>query len=214
MDDVKPNEEAIPQAEPTAEQPSQAVEQAPVTPVDQTPHEEAVERQVPISVVQKERKLRQDAQRELASLRSQNQLSQFDATDTEAIMSHPIVQQMFIKQAKQELTDFTREQLDNYPTVPEQVKKAILKNVRGFVNEDTTDTETAKADILDYIESLVDEAAPTVQAKGFPVAVTNVPVAPAVNNSAVVDKIQQKPITEWTEEDTATVEEYLKNLKK
>jgi hypothetical protein len=213
MDDVKPLEEAIPQAEQTAEQPSQVDEQAPVTPVDQTPSQEAVERQVPISVVQKERKLRQEAQKELASLRSQNQLSQYDPNDLETIMSHPIVQQMFIKQAKQELTDFTREQLDQYPTVPEQVKKAILKNVRGFVNEDTTDLESAKVDILNYIESLADEN-PQVQAKGFPVAVTNAPVAPAVNNSAVVDKIQAKPITEWTDEETETVADYLRNLKK
>ncbi len=204
MDDVKP-EEAIPQAETPAEQPSQVDDQTPETPV------EPVERQIPISVVQKERKLRQEAQRELADLRTKSQLSAYDPADLETVMQHPVVQQMFIKQAKQELTDFTREQLDSYPTVPEQVKKAILKNVRGFVNEDTTDLETAKVDILAYIESLVDEQ--PVQ-KGFPVATTNVPVAPAINNSAVVDKIQAKAVTEWTDEETATVEEYLKNLKK
>ena len=212
MDDVKDQNESV--EEPTeapVEQPSQVAEET--TPDVQTP-EQPAERQVPLSALADERKKRQELQRELAQLKTGNQMSQYDPTDLEQVMQHPLVQELILKDAKRELSDYTRDLLGQYPTVPELVKKAILKNVRGFVNEATSDVETAKVDILEYVESLAAEAGAVPQPKGFPIATTNLPTAESSTaNLNEVNKILDKPVDELSEEELKTLGDYHKKSK-
>lgn len=200
----------------TTEADSQPVEQTTEVPEpQQTATEEATERMVPLSVVQKERKLRQETQRKLAELTGNQKLSQYDPTDTEAVMQHPLVQELLIKQAKTELTDHARELLSEFKNIPEVVKKAILKNARGFVNEATTDIETAKLDLQDYIAEIAQELeaestkTPPVAPKNINVASTNVSKTevPGVK-PAQIQKILNKPIDEWTDEEASVVDKY------
>lgn len=205
----------------TTETDSQPVEknsEASEQPVEtQTVKEEAQERMVPLSVVQKERRQRQELQRKVAELEGRDKLNQYDPTDTEQVLQHPMVQELLIKQAKQELTEFAREELAKYPNIPEAVKKAILSNARGFVNEGTTDVETAKLDLQDYLENLVEsEVSSTTPPapKSFKVATTNVSKndTPGVR-PAEIDKILAKPIDTWTDQEADIVEKYSKNSK-
>ena len=216
MDDVKDQNttEVQPQAEETAEQSSQPAEQTTETPessVDQTQ-----ERTVPLQALKEERARRQELQRKLAEKESSQAMSQLDPDDYDAWVSNPMSQELIIKVAKQELTDYAREALDQYPTLHPQVKKAILKNARGFVNETTTDVETAKVDLQEYIESIAEEASAQPEpSKAFKVANTNVQTdSDKGANSAQIDSILSKPVNEWTDDDEATVAEYQKrNLK-
>jgi hypothetical protein len=122
-----------------------------------------------------------------------------------------------LKDAKRELTDYTRDLMDKYPTVPEAVKKAILRNPRGYVNESTQDVETAKLDILEYVEGLAAEfeANQAPVQKGFPVAATNMPATEAATTGInEVSKILDKPVEDVTEDEHKALEEYRKRLKK
>ncbi len=221
MEDVKDPNESVEQAtEAPVEQPSQATEitDTPIVQPSQEPKPvERVERQVPISVVLEERKKRQELQRELAQARAGNQTSHYDQNDLEQVMQHPFVQDLIMKDAKRKLTDYTSDLMGKYPTIPEAVKKAILKNPRGYINEDTQDIETAKLDILEYVESLAAEteiAQAPVQ-KGFPVATTNLPAAESATAGInEVSKLLEKPVDEMTPEEHQVLEEYRKRLKK
>lgn len=216
MEDVK-TEQVTPQAEPeTAEQPS-VVEQTAETPTE-SPDVSVQERTVPIAALQEERKRRQELQRQLAEKTSAEQFNQYDPEDINAILQHPMVQELMIKDARRELTDFARDTLDQYPGINEQLKKAILKNTRGFVNESTTDIETAKIDILEYIEEIAAEVNqeqnqnPTN--KGFKVASTNVaPSQPTGAKPADIQAVLNKPVDEWTDEEAAAVDAYSKSRK-
>lgn len=219
MDDVKTQDI---QAEPVpAEQPQETVEQTdntPETPVV-SPEIKAQERTVPLSVVQEERKKRQELQRELAELRSAEQFNQYPQEDLENILQHPMVQEMILKEAKRELTDYARETLEQYPGLHPQVKNAIVKNARGFVNENTTDIETAKIDLQEYIESLAQEVEQEpmqpAPAKGHQMAVTNVPATNQVaGNPADVQAILNKSVDSWTDEETSLVEAYSRKTQK
>jgi len=124
-------------------------------------------------------------------------------------MQDPFVQELILKDAKRELTDYTRDELDKFPAIPAVVKKAILSNVRGWVNEDTSDVETAKLDILERIEAIAAEIEVPPAKKGFPVATTNLPSTESSKaNPNEVQKILDKPIDEWTKEEEATVDEF------
>lgn len=165
-----------------------------------------------------------ETQRELAQLRTEGQRSKYDNTmdpnQTAALYADPRFQELLIKVAKQELTDYTREILsdDRYSSIAEPVKKAILKNVRGFVNETTTDPETAKVDILDYIESLLEETGTvtTPPAKtGFPIAATNTSVVDdASTTPAEIAEITSKSMDQITDEEAVVLENYLKTQNK
>ena len=214
MEDVKNDVSAETVEETTTEAPQAETEtqEAKVETVAQ----EAAERMVPISVVQKERKQRQELQRKLAEIEGSQKLNSYDPNDLDAILSHPYVQELQIKQAKQELTDYTRTVLDEFPTLHPAVKKAILKNARGFVNETTTDVEVAKLDLRQYIEEIVEETneaetQPTTP-KTFPVAATNVVKTdvPGVR-PADIQKILDKPIDEWTDEEALVVDRFNKS---
>jgi hypothetical protein len=158
-----------------------------------------------------------ELQRELAELRSRSQLAQYDPNDYEATMSSPIVQELLIKVAKQELTDYAREILETqYPNFDPRLKKAILSNVRGFVKEATTDIESAKIDILEYIEEVAEEKAEegqSPQGKTFPVAATNAGETALTARPADVQKILAKPVDSWTDDEVKLVEEYSKSQK-
>lgn len=214
LEDVKENVSEAPAAtgEETSGQEAQPAEQTTVEP-EAPASQEAQERMVPISVVQKERKQRQDLQRKLAEYESQSQLDQYDPTDTEAILAHPFVQELLIKQGKQELTDYAREVLEEYGDLHPQVKKAILRNARGFVNETTTDVESAKIDLLEYIESIAEEAAaqPQAQPKTFPIASTNATADHSGVRPAEIAKIIAKPVDSWTDAEEEAVKAYSKN---
>lgn len=176
---------------------------------------EAQERMVPISVVQKERKERQELQRRLAEYEQKSKLSQYDENDVSAIMSHPFVQELLIKQAKSELTEFAKGTLDEHPEIPEPVKKAILTNVRGFVKETTTDVESAKIDIQEYIDSLVEQfPAQPVQPKTFPVASTTAKETVSGAKPMDVQQVLDKPVDEWSDDEAKLVDQYKKSMPK
>lgn len=222
MDDVKNENVQSETVETTAEEstaPEQTTEssesEAPKTPETQAATQEAAERMVPLSVVKEERKKRQELQRKIAEIEGSQKLNQYDPNDLESVLAHPMVQELMVKQAKQELTDYARETLENYPTLNPAVKKAILANVRGFVKETTQDVESAKLDLQEYIDSIVEEAdAQPPTPKSFPVATTNVSKTDISGiKPARIQEILETPVDEWTEEETAIVDKY-KNLKK
>jgi hypothetical protein len=223
MDDVKPTADTssdevgmgTPQAAPQQPEQTPVASDAPVAlmqpqqgtaPVQQ-------ERTIPYSRFAEVNKNMKDAQRQLAELRTQMQSGQYSAEDVNQIMAHPYVQDLLIQNAKYQLTDYAKELLGNYPTLDERVKKAILSNVRGFVKETTTDIESAKLDILDYIEGIVAEN-PTQQvaaAKSFQVAPSNAPVIESKVKPAEIEKILKKPLDEWSEEEMQILGEYTKS---
>jgi len=179
--------------------------------------EPAAPRMVPLDELVSERKKRQELQRKVAEIEGKQKLSAYDPTDVDAILQHPMVQELMIKQAKQELTDFARESLEKFPTLHPQVKKAILLNARGFINESTTDVETAKLDLQDYIERIAMEdqqAKVTPLQKTFPMANTNTPAAETAGNPADVAKILAKPVDEWSDAEAKLVEDYTKSQPK
>lgn len=222
MDDVKTTNnvpeapESTPEpAEQPAEQASQPEEQTTDTNEPEAPVE-PVERQVPLSVLKEERAKRQEYQRKLAEAESKSKIANYDPNDLESVMSHPAVQELIVKQATQELKDFTRTELEKYPNLHPSVKKAILTNPRGYVKEGTQDVENAKLDIQEYLEEVAEEseAQSTPAPKTFQVAKTNVAKTEVPGaRPAEVQAIMQKPIDEWTDEDVKLVEDFTKNSK-
>ncbi len=225
MDDVKNQtaSEAPETAEveaDTTEQTSQSVNQTaePTTEVEAT-QQPFPEKTIPYGRFSEVNKKLKEYQRKVAELEGNRQLEQYDPNDINAILSHPFVQTLLLKQAKQELTDYARQTLDQYPGLHPQVKKAILANARGFVNEETTDIDQAKIDLLDYIESIIEgEQTQTAQpsvSKSFQVAGSNVPTTTIGGvRPAEVAKILAKPLTDWTDEESKVVEDYSKSLPK
>ena len=157
-----------------------------------------------------------EAQRKLAEVEGSQKLSQYDPNDLEAVMGHPFVQEILIKQAKQELTDYARTTLESYPNLHPAVKKAILSNARGFVNETTTSVDQAKLDLQDFIDGLAEEAdtATTPTPKAIKVATTNVSKTDVQGvRPAEIEKILDKPPLEWTDKDYEVVEEFKRTQK-
>ena len=173
------------------------------------------EKTIPYSRFAEVNKGYREAQRKLAEYESKSKLSQYDPNDTEQLMAHPFVQELLIKQAKTELTTYAREKLDGNPQIPDAVKKAILANVRGFVKETTTDVDSAKIDIDEYIESILDQATPTQpQPKVIPVASTQQKESASGATPMDVQAVLDTPVDEWTDEQAKTVEQYKKSQPK
>lgn len=216
MPDVTEQITAVPagmeqvEAETTA--PSQ-VEKTPLTPeAPETP----TERTVPYGALHAERTKRKELERQLAEAQGRQQYQQYDPNDMENLLAHPFVQDLLIKDAKRELADYARDTLDKqFPNFPKAVRTAILKNARGFVNESTQDLETAKLDLLDYIEAIAQEVSevPPQSKATFPVAATNTGASKPGVRPAQVEAIVHKPVDEWTEEEVAIVNEYAKKSK-
>lgn len=168
------------------------------------------EKMIPYTRFQQVNKSWREAQRELAEMKSKQQIAKYDPNDMESVMGHPFVQDLMLKQAKQELTSYARDLIGNYPSIPKSVQKAVLANVRGFVKESTQDVETAKLDLQEYIESIIEEFAPQdPPPANFPVAGTN--ATTGAKSGATPEKIQKilnKAPEEWTDDDMKVIEEY------
>lgn len=210
MDDVNPE---VPVAEATSVEPETTTPPSQVG--NETIEQPVAEKTVPYSRFSEVNKGYREAQRKLAEYESKSKLSQYDPNDMEAVMAHPYVQELLIKQAKTELTSFASELLDSHPEIPDAVVKAIKANVRGFVKENTTDVESAKIDIQEYIEGLLEGVKPGQQLpKVIPVASTTPKESPSGANPMDVQAILEKPVDEWTEEDAKTVDTYKKSQPK
>jgi len=184
------------------------------------------DRSIPYPRFAEVNKKMREYQKELATLRGRSQLEAYDPAETERVMQHPLVQKLLIDNAKSQVTDFAKGYLEQFPSFPSVVKKAILKNVRGFINEETTDPETAKEDVRQYIDDVWAEQEASQAPANLPGQVTpaTVPVVSPTNignapgSEAVkpkdIQEILGKPLTEWTDEDTAKVESYSQTLKK
>lgn len=220
MEDVNSNANVAPVAEApeattaetdTAQPQSQEVKQtAEVAPQPQKP----VERTIPYQRFAEVNKGYKELQRKLAEYEQKSKLSQYSEDDMGAIMSHPFVQELLIKQAKSELTEYAKSLLDEHPEVPEAVKKAITANVRGFVKETTSDVESAKIDIQEYIDSLVEQNAVQQQPKSFPVASTKPQEVSPSGSPMEIQNILGKPVDEWTEDEAKLVDQYKKTMPK
>ncbi len=162
------------------------------------------------------------SRRELAQLRGQSYLDQHGQPTggqpqgkgtTEEIRNHPYVQGLEMKQAEADLRRGAEEMLQNYPQLPKHVKKAIIKNPRGFVQPATEDIQNGLIDIEDYVQDLVatiegESGQPVTPKKQVPVAGTNTPAATQGGTTpADIQKILDKPPTEYTKEDIAKLEE-------
>ncbi len=232
MDDVKPTATAPVQQDMeapssggvnTPSQIPQADNQTPVAKTAATQPEVVtppVEKSIPYSRFSEVNAKKRELERELARLKSEGQLRGESPETLEQIMSNPIVQKLLINEAKREVTDYAKEYLDAFPNFPAAVKKAILRNVRGFIKEDTTDPETAKLDVAEYIDEVAadlekENPATIPGQKGFPIGPTNTRTVPQNTGTRPADigKILDKPVNEWTEEDTAKVEAYSKTVK-
>ena len=213
MDDVNPNAEAItaPVEQETTAPETQQEEKTEVV-VPEKPSVPA-ERTIPYSRFQEVNKGYNDLKRRLAEIESRTKLGQVSEEDQAAIMSHPFVQELLVKQAKYELNEFTKGMLDEHPEIPEAVKKAMLANVRGFVKETTTDVESAKVDIQEYIDSYADslgEEKP--QPKTIQVASTQTKESASTARPMDIQRILDKPIDEWTDDEAQTVDKYKKSM--
>lgn len=218
MEDVNTPMDAAPVAaevaEPTGTEPQGSEptpEAAPTQPTQAQP-----ERTVPYSAMREERMRRQELQRKLAEYEAQmNTMPQGEGDlSAEQIMAHPMFQQMMIEKAERDLKDYARELLDQHPSIPDGVRKAILRNPRGFVQVTTTDVENAKLDIQEYIEGMEDGTITPPVGKGFPVAPTNPSATQTAVRPAEIAKILAKGVDEMTDEDMKIVDEYKRSQPK
>ncbi len=153
------------------------------------------------------RKYRQD----LAKAREEGRrASQPEGLDE--IRSHPYVQELEMKQSESQLRRGAEEIMGNYPSLPKQVSKAILRNPRGYVKPDTQDVETGLLDIEEYIqEVMADLESVTPNGAGLkqvPVAGTNQPAANSSATPAEIQALLKKPVTDWTEAEAKLMEDY------
>lgn len=173
-----------------------------------------VEKTIPYSRFAEVNKGLREAQRKLAEYESKSKLSQYDPNDMEAVMAHPYVQELLIKQAKSELTSYAKDKLDANPAIPEAVKKAILANVRGFVKESTTDVDSAKIDIDEYIDSITEAPVTQPNSKVIPVAPTTAQESASGATPMEIQEILETPVDEWTDEQAKVVAQYKKSQPK
>lgn len=155
-----------------------------------------------------------EVERKYNELQRERALAGYDPNDWEQVMQHPFVQELMVKDAERELSDYAREVMDEYPNIHPQVKKAILRNVRGFAKTSTTDVETAKMDLMEYIESIIEgETNPQTPVKPFPVAQTNVSATePSKARPAQIAAIMAKPVDEMSDDEVRLISDYKKSL--
>lgn len=220
MDDVNPTADAASVADAT---PAATVETDTTQPQSQEVNKTAggqpeaqkpIERTIPYSRFSEVNKGYKELQRKLAEYEQKSKLSQYSEDDMGQVMNHPFVQDLLVKQATYELKEFVKDALDGQPEIPENVKKAILSNPRGFVKETTTDVESAKIDIQEYIDSLVEQLSAQLPPKKFPVAATKVQETSSTANPVEVQQILEKPVDEWTEDEAKLVTQYKKSMPK
>lgn len=191
---------------PSSQQGNETAEPASPAPV--------VEKTIPYARFAEVNKGLREAQRKLAEYEQKSKLSQYDPNDIETVMAHPYVQELLIKQAKSELTSYAREKLDANPGIPEAVKKAMLSNIRGFVKESTTDIDSAKVDIDEYIDGFATDTTVQPKPKTIPVASTQVAESASGATPKSVQEILETPVDEWTEDQAKIVDQYKKSQPK
>jgi len=204
-----------PVSQPEAKQPEAPVAPTATEPtVDGEAKKQVADKMVPYQALKEARAKERKAMRELAKYQNQSQFGQYDPEELGSVRNHPYVQQLEIKQAEAELKRGTEEVFENYPNIPAHIRKAILRNPRGFVSPTTTDVSQALSDIESYLESLNEELAdaspaPAPEApKAFPVAGMNAPAATTGPNiPAEVQRILSKPMDEWTEADNKVIDD-------
>ena len=183
--------------------------------VNKTAEPVVPERSIPYKRFAEVNKSYKEAQRRLAELDAKSKLGQYSEDDMGAVMSHPYVQELLIKQATYELKDYVKGSLDEHPEIPENVKKAILANPRGFVKETTTDVESAKIDIQEYIDALSEQLAQVPLApKAFPMATTKAQEATPGTRPLEIQQVLEKPMDEWTPDEIKLVDQYKKSQPK
>ena len=214
MPDVNDNAQATEVAPVETETTVPESQQAEQTEVTNPEPQKPVERTIPYSRFAEVNKGYKELQRKLAEFEQKSKLSQYTEDDMGAVMNHPYTQELAIKVAKYELKDFAKEALDEHPEIPESVKKAILNNVRGFVKETTTDVETAKIDIQEYIDSCVEQGQVQPTPKAFPVASTTTKETASTARPLEVQAILDKPVDEWSDEEGKIVDQYKKTVPK
>jgi hypothetical protein len=214
MSDVNDNAQATEVApvetETTVPEPQQAEQTEVQSPEPQKP----AERTIPYTRFAEVNKGYKELQRKLAEYEQKSKLSQYDENDMASVMNHPFVQELLIKQAKSELTSFAKDLLDQHPEIPEPVKKAMTANVRGFVKETTTDVESAKIDIQEYIDALLEQVQVQPQPKVFPVASTTTKETASAARPMDIQAILDKPVDEWSDDEAKTVDQYKKTMPK
>jgi len=174
------------------------------------------ERTVPLSVLLEERRKARERIRTLQRGQSSgNQVSDQASTGARDIDPR-YVQQLQTRVAVSELQEFARDKVKDYPDLPKYLKRAIINNPRGFIKATTSDVESGKLDIEDYLE---DEQAryEDDQAKAMPpspkktVHVTggNRPdnIQPGAT-PADIQKLINTPVDEWTKTDRERLKEY------
>jgi len=89
------------------------------------------------------------------------------------------VNDLLLKQAEYEMKEGLTDIFNEYPGIPENIKKVIQSNPRGFVKPGTVYVTDALDDIRDYLDEISQSsgetqvASPTAQPKRFPIAPTN-----------------------------------------
>lgn len=167
--------------------------------------------------LKQERERARELQRKLAEYENKERMAAVPQDNLEEVMAHPMVQELLIKTANFELKEGVKDIFEEYPNLPKEVKDAILKNPRGFVQESTQDVQNALLDIRDYVESISQAyQAPVVPAqvpKNIPIAGNN-QVINGDKAEAGVEEILATPPAEWTPEQAATVRKARESLAK
>lgn len=194
------NQPAVPQNNvPEAGKP--AGEENPTAPISKPRESKPAERTVPYSRLQEVvRKLRETERKQ-----AQGPLGKYDQNDISSLREHPYVQEMELRIAEGEIKRGAEEILERFPNIPQQIRKAILRNPRGYVRPDTTDVQTALLDIEEYVDEIYgdfDSDANQPKPKDFPVAGQNAPSATQGSaNPADLQRIYAKPLEDWTDQD-------------
>lgn len=164
--------------------------------------------------LKQEREQRKTLQREMVKERGSKALDGYPQDNLEAVMAHPFVQDLLLKQAESELQEGAKEILSQYPQIPKPIANAIIKNPRGYVNAGTNDVQTALLDIADYVDSISGEFVnATPQPKTVPIAGNNAAIGGSPQDAEVKDIVENIPPEDWTPEQEKVIKDYLKNNK-
>ena len=229
MGDVKDPTTASPTGETTPEVQPQEPEQTPKEPIvapaepktvasataaPETKPAEEPEETVPRRNYENVQKALKQARQRLAEARKGPQPAKAQPEDLDEIRQHPYVQELEMDKAESQLRRGAEDMLNNYPDLPKEIRKAILKNPRGYVGRDTKDVENGLLDIEEYaqgvLEEMGEEGKPSeTKPKQVPVAGMNQPSATTPSATpAEIQKILDKPVDEWTPEEQALIKEH------
>ena len=181
------------------------------TPATATP----ASRTVPYSRFQEINKKLRKAQQEL-----ETRGNRYNPEDLDDIRQHPYVQDLEMKRAESDLRQGANEILERYPDLPPIVKKAILRNPRGYVKADDQSVPEGLLSIEEYCEQVMEEVeaggtpSSVPQPKQVPVAGSNEPGTTQIGSTpSEVDAILKKPVGEWSDDDMKIIDEYKKKNK-